>query len=303
VSVKDESAELKRRERFIPYLKPGENLLEVKFDTLRKREDRNEKRAVKDRQNLKQQDQLQKEAASKDQWKIEAERRELLLQELQPQFLAEPDEEFIDEAEQPIPGTSWKKFVIDELDLYLRPLEKLDFEEMYWTLARSKVGVLVLNMFGVDLPLVLPDGWHYMNICREIMVMRQGEHPQPQVDVWEFNTVEELLKKGEDWDRVYAPGKMVCQAPNPNTNWIQRDLDSQIAHVAGLKQAYFQKMNRLRATYIEARKKYTNRETLDLKIDPPSLPVTPQIELAAPHQLPAGHQWHVTKTSDWPRTQ
>jgi hypothetical protein len=310
--TKDESAELKRRERYLPYLKPGENLLDVKLDTLRKREERNEGKVAKDLQNRKQQDQLDKEAASRSAVKIESERKALLLQELQPECLAEPDDGIPDENCNPTPDTSWKSYVMNELDLFLRPLEQLDFETLYWRLSETEVGKLILNMFGVELPIQLPAGWLWASICGETVATRSPSY-SPRLAVWEFSTPEELIAAGEQWDRVYPQGahSQTRQSPVVNNDSyglaqrsIEQRLDDLQAKNDRLKRAYQGKMLRLKSQYIEARKKCNpSYKAPELRVDPPPPPQAPRIELATPIQLPPGHEWHVTKTSDWPRTE
>ena len=277
-------------------------------DKLRKRAERAIEKQIKDaKKNARASDErmklkhLENEQAGRDAHRIVSERKALLLQELQPECLAEPDSELSDDDGPTIP--SWKAYVQNELDLYLLPLEKLDFETMYWKLALSEVGVLVLkNVLNVPLPSALPDGWQYVNICDEIKAARPGRYPQPRFDLWEFETTEQLLKKAEAWDRLHSSGN-TRQSPNTSIQ-MQSTLDVQLADIARRKQVYRDKLEALRTTYVNARRQQReNFKEPELKTDPVAPPQAPKPELLSEPQQPRFGGFFESKRSDWPITE
>jgi hypothetical protein len=309
--VSDEQLEVERLERVAAVdaarLEAESKAAEKReADKLRKRRDRADVKFRKDLKNRQQQGQLEKEQASKQAQKIESERKALLLQEL-PLFLTEPDEECTDESEQPIPGTSWKAYVREQLELFLYPLEQKEFSSLYWSLAITEVGRLVLDLFDVEY-LKLPQGWIWTNTDGELSAAKLPRYA-PRYFTWEIESVDVLIAKGQDYDRLNPPNQLPYQIqPRNNPEGIQYGVQQLLAKIeaerAEKKRLYHEKMTRLRSRYIEARKLLNQDfKTPELKIDPPPTPPTPQPEPLAEPVQPRFGGFFESKRSDWPVSQ
>jgi len=82
-------------------------------------------------------------------------------------------------------------------------------------------------------------------------------------------------------------------------------LDDIESKKSALKQAYHGKMTRLRSKYLEARKLLNQNfgSDVNLEIPLPPTPPEPKPEPPAEPRLSVGHEWHLSKTSDWPNSQ
>ncbi len=280
-------------------------------DKLRKRQERANAKLLKDLKSRKQEGQLEKEAASKRAQQIESERRALLLQEL-PLFLTEPDSELSDEDGPTIP--SWKAYVREQLELFLYPFEQREFSSLYWSLATTELGRLVLDLFGVEY-FRLPEGWIWVHMAGELEAARLPRY-SPRYSVWEFSTPEDLIAKDQEYDRLYPPGQYPWQVQQTQPRFNQNDgnsmshsmleqiKDKYAADEAQKKKVYHDRMTRLRSKYLEARKLLNqNFNNVNLEIPAPQPSPALQPESLPEPRLPAGHEWHLSKTSDWPRTE
>jgi len=229
----------------------------LKSSSLARREKRAAFRAVKDRAKNEQAERLRKEAADADAERIHRERIALIVSELTPPIL--PDEPLCDTNDQDIPGTSWWAYVLQNLDDYLTPLEKqMDFERLYYSLANSIVGELILEYFGVPLP-SLPRGWCYLT-GNAIQIFKQPYGPT--FEVWEDPTLEEMEKTAVWWTeandarkKISAPTREIMSDEMKQCYAGRADVVTEQCRIetAEKKRRYAERLRNLESKYLAAR--------------------------------------------------